>query len=406
MSTLAVIGMQWGDEGKGKIIDFLSEKADIVARFNGGNNAGHTLMVGKQKTVLHLIPSGILHKGTIAVIGNGVVIDPKVLLDEIELLEKNKVSVTPKNLMVSSNAHVILPYYIEMDRQTGEAIGTTARGIGPAYMYKAARKGLRMHQFVDKKLFKQLHGKDSFYDAYASYAEKLREYVADITPYMNDAIRNNRKVLFEGAQGTLLDLDHGTYPFVTSSSCITGGVCTGLGIPPKSVHAVMGILKAYTTRVGNGPFPTELKDKNGKHLANAGKEFGATTGRARRVGWFDAPIAKYAIIVNGIDSVALTKLDVFTGLKKIKICVGYKHKGKTLPHFPTDASTLEEVTPVYEEMDGWWDEIGAVRRLDQLPKSAMKYLMRIESLLEVPVSILSLGPERSQTIVLRPDLLL
>lgn len=406
MNTLAVIGMQWGDEGKGKIIDFLSEEADVVARYNGGNNAGHTLIVGKQKMVLHLIPSGILRKGTIAVIGNGVVIDPKVLLEEISLLEKNKISVSQKNLMVSSNAHVILPYYIEMDKQSGSVIGTTARGIGPAYMYKAARKGLRMHQLVDKRQFKQLHGKEPFYEEYATLADSLREYVVDTTPYMNNAFKSGKKILFEGAQATMLDIDHGTYPYVTSSNPTVGGICTGLGVPPKAIESVMGVAKAYTTRVGNGPFPTELKDKTGKHLANSGKEFGATTGRPRRVGWFDVPVAKHAIMVNGIDSILLTKLDVFTGLKKIKICVGYKHKGKLLQHFPTDISVLEEVVPVYEEMDGWWDEIGNAKRLDQLPKSAIKYLMRIESLLDVPVSILSVGPERNQTIVLRQDLIL
>ncbi len=406
MNTLAVIGMQWGDEGKGKIIDFLSEKADVVARYNGGNNAGHTLIVGKQKIVLHLIPSGILRKGTIAVIGNGVVVDPKVLLEEISLLEKNKTSVSSKNLMVSSNAHVILPFHIESDKQNGGAIGTTARGIGPAYMYKAARKGLRMHQLVNKQFFRQNYAKEHYYDEYAKYADKLREYVADTVPYMNNALKANRKILFEGAQATMLDIDHGTYPFVTSSNPTVGGICTGLGVPPKAIESVMGVAKAYTTRVGNGPFPTELKDKTGEHLANSGKEFGATTGRARRVGWFDVPVAKHAIMVNGIDSILLTKLDVFTGLKKIKICVGYKHKGKLLSNFPTDISVLEEVVPVYEEMDGWWDEIGSAKRLDQLPKSAIKYLMRIESLLDVPVSILSIGPERNQTIVLRQDCLL
>jgi adenylosuccinate synthase len=406
MNTLAVIGMQWGDEGKGKIIDFLSEKADIVARYNGGNTAGHTLIVGKQKIVLHLIPSGILRKGTTAVVGNGVVVDPKVLLEEIALLEKNKIAVSSKNLMVSANAHVIMPHHIESDRQTGGAIGTTARGIGPAYMYKAARKGLRMHQFIDKKQFKQQFGSGHFFDEYARYADKLREYVADTVPYVNNAVKSNRKILFEGAQATMLDIDHGTYPFVTSSNPTVGGICTGLGVPPKAIQGVMGVAKAYTTRVGNGPFPTELKDKTGEHLANTGKEFGSTTGRPRRVGWFDIPVAKHAIMVNGIDSILLTKLDVFTGLKKIKICVGYKYKGKLLQDFPTDVSILEEVVPVYEEMDGWWDEISNATRLDQLPKSAIKYLMRIESLLEVPVSILSVGPERNQTIVLRQDLIL
>jgi adenylosuccinate synthase len=405
MNTLAIIGMQWGDEGKGKIIDYLSQNADVVARFNGGNNAGHTLIVGKQKIVLHLIPSGILHKGKVAIIGNGVVIDPNVLLEEMRLLGENKITVTPRNLMVSSNAHVILPHHIEADKQTGGAIGTTARGIGPAYMYKAARKGMRMHQFVDKSTFKKQFGKEEFYDEYAKYADSLREFVVDTVPYMNSAV-SSKKVLFEGAQATMLDIDHGTYPFVTSSNPTVGGICTGLGVPPKAIQGVLGVAKAYTTRVGNGPFPTELKDKTGEHIANTGKEFGSTTGRPRRVGWFDVMVAKHAIMINGIDSILLTKLDVFTGLKKLKICTGYKYKGKLLSHFPTDISILEECDPVYEELDGWWDEIENAKNLSQLPKSAMQYLTRIESLLGVPVSILSIGPERNQTIVLRQDLLL
>ena len=406
MNSLAVIGMQWGDEGKGKIIDFLSEKAEVICRFNGGNNAGHTLIVGKEKTVLHLIPSGILRKGKIALIGNGVVIDPKVLLEEIAILEKAKVSVTPPNLLISSNAHVILPFHIEMDRQSGKAIGTTNRGIGPAYMFKAARKGLRMHQFVDKKSLKDAYGKDEFYEQYARYADKLRPYVKDTSPYLWSAIASKKKLLFEGAQGTLLDIDHGTYPFVTSSNTTSGAIACGLGIPPKEVQSSLGLLKAYTTRVGNGPFPTELKDKVGEQIAKAGNEFGATTGRARRVGWFDAMIGRYAVSLNGIESVALTKLDVLTGHKKIKICTGYKYKGKPLSHFPTDISILDEAVPIYEEMTGWWEDISAAKTLGDLPKSAYRYMQRIETLIGVPVSILSVGPERSQTIIVRPDLLL
>src|SRR3989338_4233327 len=394
MNNLAVIGMQWGDEGKGKIIDYLSEKADVICRFNGGNNAGHTLMVGKEKTVLHLIPSGILRKGKTALIGNGVVIDPRVLLEEIAILEKAKVSVTPSNLLISSNAHVILPFHIEMDRQSGKAIGTTNRGIGPAYMFKAARKGLRMHQLIDRKFFKDSHGKDDFYEEYSRYAEKLRPFVKDTSPYLWNSISQKKKLLFEGAQGTLLDLDHGTYPFVTSSNCTSGGIASGLGIPPRDVQSSLGLLKAYTTRVGNGPFPTELTDKTGEQIAKAGNEFGATTGRARRVGWFDAMIGRYAVSLNGIESVALTKLDVLTGHKKIKICTGYKYKGKPPSHFPTDISILDEAVPIYEEMTGWWEDISAAKTLGDLPKSAYRYMQRIETLIGVPVSILSVGPER------------
>ncbi len=405
MNTIAVIGMQWGDEGKGKIIDFLSEKADIICRFNGGNNAGHTLIVGKEKTILHLIPSGILRKNKVGLIGNGVVIDPKVLLEEMETLEKGKITITSQNIMISSNAHVILPFHIEMDRQSGASIGTTNRGIGPAYMFKAARKGLRMHQFVDKKHLREHYGKDDFYGNYAKYADRLRPFVKDTSPYLWSVLNTKKKLLFEGAQGTLLDIDHGTYPYVTSSNCTSGAIATGLGIPPKAVESSLGVIKAYTTRVGNGPFPTELKDRFGEQIAKAGNEFGATTGRARRVGWFDAMIGKYSVALNGIDSIALTKLDVLTGIKKLKICVGYKHKGKLLSHFPTDISVLDGAIPIYEEMDGWWEDLSGARKLSDLPKSAFRYMERIEHLIGVPISILSVGPERSQTIVLRQEFL-
>lgn len=404
MNAIAVIGMQWGDEGKGKIVDFLSEDADIICRFNGGNNAGHTLLIGKEKTVLHLIPSGILRRGKTAIIGNGVVIDPKVLLEEISTLEKNRVKVSPDNLIISSNAHVILPPYIDIDKEKGGSIGTTGRGIGPAYMAKAARTGLRMGQLAGKEAFKARHGGDYFYKEYAAYAEKLRPYVRDTPPYLWEAL-GRKNVLFEGAQGTLLDIDHGTYPYVTSSNCISGAIPSGLGIPPKSVESCLGIIKAYTTRVGNGPFPTELRDKTGAQIAKAGNEFGATTGRARRVGWFDTAIARYAVQLNGIDSVALTKLDVLTGLGKLKLCVGYKHKGKLLGHFPADGAVLEEAKPAYETMDGWWEDISAARRLSDLPRSAVRYVDRLQELMAVPISIISVGPERGQTIVLRKEFL-
>lgn len=404
-NTLAVLGMQWGDEGKGKIIDFLAEKAQVIARFNGGNNAGHTLMVNGEKTILHLLPSGMLHKGKIGVIGNGTVIDPKVLLEEINSLQKNKIKLSPENLVISGNAHVILPPHIAHDRKSGKRIGTTARGTGPAYMSKAARKGLRMHQLVDKQGFKSRFEEEYFYDDYAKYGERLKPFVTDSTYVMDYALRKGRRVLFEGAQGTLLDIDHGTYPYVTSSSCVSGGICTGLGIAPKYVLNVMGVSKAYTTRVGNGPFPTELHDSTGKKLASAGKEFGATTGRARRVGWFDAVIGRYSVMINGITSIALTKLDVFNGMKRIRVCTGYKYKGKTIKNFTTDLKVLDGVEPIYETLDGWWDDLTKIKSYAALPNNAKKYISRIQSLLGVPVSILSVGPSREQTIVIKPDFL-
>ncbi len=300
-SNIAVIGMEWGDEGKGKIIDYLSEKADVVARFNGGNNAGHTIEVGENKIVLHLVPSGILHKSKVNVIGNGLVIDPKVLLHEIDSLEKGKIAANPENLVISENAHVILPHHIEEDRQTGGKIGTTSRGIGPAYTDKAARIGLKMYEFVDKSLFKKRCGSEQFYEEYSVYAERLQPYVNDTISVMNYALNTRKKVLFEGAQGTLLDVDFGTYPFVTSSSATAGGVCTGLGVSPKKVQTVMGVCKAYKTRVGMGPFPTEITGSVGEKITKTGKEFGATTGRQRRVGWFDSLIGRYAVLVNGFN---------------------------------------------------------------------------------------------------------
>ena len=402
-SNIAVIGMEWGDEGKGKIIDFLAEKADVVARFNGGNNAGHTIEVGDTKLVVHLIPSSVMHKNKLNVVGNGLVIDPKVLLYEIKNLEKNKIRISPENLVISENAHIILPHHIEEDKKVGGAIGTTARGIGPAYTDKAARIGLKVYEFVDENIFKKRFGNEEFYQEYKEYANEIKPYVKDTSTIMNDAIDKNQKVIFEGAQGTLLDIDHGTYPFVTSSNCIVGGVCTGLGISPKKVQSVMGVCKAYKTRVGNGPFPTEITGAVGEKIQKIGKEFGATTGRQRRVGWFDALVGKYAVMINGIDSIALTKLDVLTTINKLKICVAYKHKGNILKNFTTNIKVLQNCEPVYEEFDGWWDDITQVKSYDQLPNNAKKYLRRIEELLKAPISIVSVGPKREQTIVARQE---
>ena len=404
-SNIAVIGMEWGDEGKGKIIDFLAEKADVVARFNGGNNAGHTIEVDDKKIVLHLIPSGVMHKNKLKVIGNGLVIDPKILLDEIKNLEKNNLKISPENLVVSENAHIILPHHIEEDKKVGGKIGTTARGIGPAYTDKAARTGLKVYEFVDDSIFKKRFGSEEFYQEYKRYAENLKPYVNDTSMIMNYAVLKNQKIIFEGAQGTLLDLDHGTYPFVTSSSATIGGVCTGLGIPPRKIQSVLGVCKAYKTRVGFGPFPTEITGAVGEKIQKTGKEFGATTGRQRRVGWFDALVGKYAVMINGADSIALTKLDVLTTIDKLKICVAYKHKGDIIKNFTTNIKILQNCQPIYEELDGWWDDITKVRSYDKLPNNAKKYLRRIEELLGVPISIVSVGPKREQTIVARNEFL-
>ena len=403
-SNIAVIGMEWGDEGKGKIIDFLAEKADVVARFNGGNNAGHTIEVNDKEIVLHLIPSGVMHKNKL-VVGNGLVIDPKVLLQEIGFLRKNNIKISPENLVISENAHIILPHHIEEDKKVGGKLGTTARGIGPAYTDKAARIGLKVYEFVDDAIFKKRLGEEEFYQEYKQYAETIKSFVGDATMIINNAINNNKKVIFEGAQGTLLDIDHGTYPFVTSSNAIAGGICTGLGISPKKVQSVLGVCKAYKTRVGMGPFPTEITGTIGEKIQKIGKEFGATTGRQRRVGWFDALIGKYAVMVNGIDSIALTKLDVLTTINKLKICVAYKHKGNIIKDFTTNIKILQNCQPIYEEFDGWWDDLSKIRTYDKLPTNAKKYLRRIEELLKVPFSIVSVGPKREQTIVTRQEFL-
>ncbi|HLC60269.1 MAG TPA: adenylosuccinate synthase [Candidatus Nanoarchaeia archaeon] len=403
--NIAVIGMEWGDEGKGKIIDFLAEEADVVARFNGGNNAGHTIEVGDNKLVVHIVPSGVMYKNKLKVIGNGLVVDPKVLVQEIKNLGKNKIQIAPENLVVSENAHIILPYHIEEDKRGGGKIGTTARGIGPAYTEKAARIGLKMYEFVDDTLFKKRFGSEEFYQEYRDYAEFLKPYTNDTAALINDLINKNKKILFEGAQGTLLDIDFGTYPFVTSSSATTGGICTGLGVPPKKIQGVLGVCKAYKTRVGMGPFPTEITGNVAEKLQKVGKEFGATTGRQRRVGWFDAVIGKYAVMINGIDSIAMTKLDVLTTVEKLKICVAYKYKGNIIKDFTTNMKILQNCEPVYEDLDGWWDDLTKIRTYDALPNNAKKYLRRIEELLKVPISIVSVGPRRDQTIITRSEFL-
>tara|TARA_Y100000310_G_scaffold345846_1_gene471137 strand:- start:28674 stop:29897 length:1224 start_codon:yes stop_codon:yes gene_type:complete len=404
-SNIAVIGMQWGDEGKGKIIDFLAEKADVVARFNGGNNAGHTIKVGNEEVVLHLIPSGILHKTKINIIGNGVVIDPKVIVGKIAELAGKGIKVTPKNLVISSNAHTILPWHITTDKQQGQKIGTTQRGIGPTYADKISRRGLKFEYFCKPEFFKKNYGEEPFYEEYSKYAEQLKDYVADTSLLINEILKFDKKVLFEGAQGTMLDIDHGTYPYVTSSNTIAGAVCTGLGIGPQKVSSVMGVIKAYTTRVGEGPFPSELTDEVGVKIQKKGNEFGATTGRPRRVGWFDALVARYAARVNGANSVALTKLDVLDGVEKIKVCTSYQYKGKVIKDFPTDISVLNKCEPILETFDGWWDDSTKATSFDTLSMNAKKYLQKLEQFMGIPISIISVGPKRDQTIVVRPEYL-
>jgi len=381
--NIAVIGMQFGDEGKGKIIDFLAESADVVARFNGGNNAGHTIKVNDETTILHLIPSGILHKGKINIIGNGLVVDPNVLLKEIEDLRSKGVKVTPDNLIVSENAHIILEKHIKEDKEKNKHLGTTARGIGPAYTDKVARTGIRVIDYINNNDLKN-----------------IKPFVKNTT-----LIDKNKKILFEGAQGTLLDIDFGTYPYVTSSNATVGGICTGLGIGPKKIDKVLGVTKAYTTRVGSGPLPTELKDEIGKKIQKTGNEFGATTGRARRVGWFDALMCRYSAMVNGLDAIVLTKLDVLSGLEEIKICIGYKYKNKIIKNFSSNSEVLEKCEPVYEELNGWNENLDGIKNLENLPENAKKYIKRIEELMEIPISIVSIGPERNQTLVLRKEFL-
>lgn len=385
--NIAVIGMQFGDEGKGKIIDFLTEQADVVARFNGGNNAGHTLKVDDKTTILHLIPSGILHKGKINIIGNGVVVDPNVLMQEIDDLKNKGVKVTPDNLIISENAHIVLEKHIKEDKEKNKHLGTTARGIGPAYTDKVARSGMRVIDYINKN------------------KTPLKSFVKNTTLLINNLIDKNKKILFEGAQGTLLDIDHGTYPYVTSSNATIGGICTGLGIGPKKIDRALGVAKAYTSRVGNGPFPTELKDETGEKIREIGKEFGSTTGRPRRIGWFDALMCKYSVMVNGLDAIILTKLDVLSGLEEIKICVGYKHKGKLIKNFTTNIDILENCEPVYEELSGWKENLEKINKFEDLPENAKKYIKRIEELLEIPVCIVSIGPERSQTLILKKEFL-
>ena len=425
MSTLVVVGSQWGDEGKGKITDLLSEEADIIVRYQGGCNAGHTVVKGDEQYIFHLIPSGILHQGVKCLIGNGVVIDPEALLQEIENLKKKNIEIDD-NLFIDFKAHVVLPYHKNLDeikemKRGKDKIGTTKRGIGPAYADKIARTGIRMIDLIDEKflpkkleinlnennnIFEKLYGlkisnqeKKDIIKKYTKYGQLLKKYVTDVSLYLNQAINENKEILFEGAQGTLLDIDHGTFPYVTSSNPIAGGACIGTGVGPTKIDRVMGITKAYTTRVGRGPFPTEMQGELEEFTRQKGGEFGATTGRPRRCGWFDAVLVNYAVRINGMDSMVLTKIDILSDFNKIKICTSYKYKGEIIKEFPVNLEILKNCIPVYEEMEGWKGDISQITKYGDLPQQLKAYIRRIEELVRTKVVIVSVGPKRSQTII-------
>ncbi|WP_349408989.1 adenylosuccinate synthase [Pseudalkalibacillus sp. SCS-8] len=420
MSSVVVVGTQWGDEGKGKITDYLSQEAEVIARYQGGNNAGHTIVFNDKKYKLHLIPSGIFFDDKICVIGNGMVIDPKALVEELQYLHDKGVST--ENLRISNRAHVILPYHLKLDILEEESkgenkIGTTKKGIGPAYMDKAARIGIRIADLLDKeefaeKLERNLREKNRLFEKvyevegmkledileeYYEYGQQIAKYVTDTSVTLNDALDNGRRVLFEGAQGVMLDIDQGTYPFVTSSNPIAGGVTIGSGVGPSKIQHVVGVSKAYTTRVGDGPFPTELHDEVGDQIREVGNEYGTTTGRPRRVGWFDSVVVRHAQRVSGITDLSLNSIDVLTGIKTLKICTAYKYKGEIIEEFPASLKVLAQCEPVYEEMPGWEEDITGVRSLDELPENARHYVERISQLTGIPLSIFSVGPDRKQT---------
>ncbi len=426
MANVAIIGAQWGDEGKGKIVDLFTQDADIVVRFQGGNNAGHTLVVDGKKTILHLVPSGALHPDKLCVIGNGVVVDPEVLIGEIAALKAQGHLTDNSRLRISEEAHLIMPYHKAIDqareRLRGEGmIGTTGRGIGPAYEDKAARVGIRFIDLLEEDTFqtklrhnieeKNIYLKailkektlefDAIHDRYLAYRQELKPYVTNTTLLLDREIRAGKRVLFEGAQGTLLDVDHGTYPFVTSSNTVAGSASIGTGVGPRHIHQVIGISKAYTTRVGSGPFPTELHGPEGDKLKREGVEFGATTGRPRRCGWFDAVAVRHAVRLNGMTGLALTKLDVLTGFEKLPICTGYRYDEKVHHEFPASIRATQRAQPVYEEMSGWDDLLTDFRKFSDLPKNAQKYVRRLEEILETEVILVSVGPGREQTVMLK-----
>ncbi len=421
--NIVVVGSQWGDEGKGKLIDILSQKSDITVRYQGGNNAGHTVVVGDQEYIFHLLPSAILHKDKVCVIGNGVVVDPGALLKELWDLKAKGIAVSDQRLKISGRSHVVMPYHHILDglreSRRKNKIGTTGRGIGPCYADKVTRCGIRTVDLLNPKIFRsrlednlrekneifrKVYGEKGFsfqslYKEYLAYGRKLAPYVCDTAMYLNVAIDEGKSVLFEGAQGTFLDIDFGTYPFVTSSNSIVGGVCAGSGVAPTRIDKTIACVKAYTTRVGEGPFPTEFSSSLKDEIRMKGKEFGATTGRPRRCGWFDSVQVRYSVIINNIDELAIMKLDVLDDLKKIKIGVGYIYKGKVYKDFPMDFEALSQARPVYEEMNGWKTPLKGVREYRQLPRNARAYIERLEALLKVGVKYISIGTKRDEIIV-------
>ncbi len=427
-NNIVIIGTQWGDEGKGKIVDWLTESAEAVVRFQGGHNAGHTLVINGKKTILHLLPSGILHDGVLCLIGNGVVVSPEALLKEIHDVESIGVNVK-ENLRISEACPLILPYHVAMDQareslKGDNKIGTTGRGIGPSYEDKVARRAIRIQDLFDKDIFaSKLRDNLEYYnfmlanyykvgtvdysttlEQTLSFAEEIKPLVSDVSRKLFNLRKANKKVIFEGAQGTLLDVDLGTYPFVTSSNCVAGSASTGSGISPKMIDYVLGIVKAYTTRVGSGPFPTELTDAVGMGLASRGNEVGSTTGRARRCGWFDAAALKRSVQINGIDGLCITKLDVMDGMEEIKLCVGYVRNGKEYDILPFGSDLVVGCEPIYETMPGWTDTTAGITKYEALPQAAKNYLRRIEEIIETKIDIISTGPDRNETILINDTL--
>jgi adenylosuccinate synthase len=426
MPNIVVVGTQWGDEGKGKVVDLLTARSDLVVRFQGGNNAGHTLVVEGKQFIFHIIPSGILYENKKCLIGNGLVVDPKVLLEEMDSLKAAGISVGPDRLSLSEKAHIIMPYHkaVDLARETAKGkakLGTTGRGIGPCYEDKAARTGVRAVDLMDPEILEEkiranLREKNfllerflgaepleagPILDSYLAMGEKLGPFITDVSVELDQALKNQKHILFEGAQGTHLDVDHGTYPFVTSSNPVAGSACAGAGIGPKQLHHVVGIVKAYTTRVGAGPFVTELEDETGDYIQERGKEFGATTGRRRRCGWLDLVVVRDSVRLNGLDSLAITKLDVLTGLERLKVCVGYEIEGERVDQRPASLRRMAACIPIYEEMPGWQEDISAARDLAQLPEAARAYIDAIEHVTGIPVSIVSVGAGRNETIVVK-----